>query len=312
LNQVPQPPLTETALGPKSTGSLQPGRPETVSPKPANPASRVFSGLTGRIRNGAFYLATTLITHAFLFFESTLDVRVYGLERLRELKRAGHSPLLVIWHGQGLVPMATFRHERLCLYASNTRNPDYARSLLILRWWTLRFIERLGYRVLDAFEFKSESRGVLQFVEILRGGTGSVIAADGPAGPIYRAKPGPTFLAKKSGVVLLPLGAALSGGFHMDQWDRFEIPWPFAHAVIVIGEPISVPANAKEAELEQYRVALESEMHRRMEEASRRLKTQGLETMEQVEGERSERDQQSADQERVEQEKPGRGSQPGQ
>jgi len=37
---------------------------------------------------------------------------------LKEVKRSGRPPLLVIWHGQGLLPIAAFRHERLCLYAS--------------------------------------------------------------------------------------------------------------------------------------------------------------------------------------------------
>jgi len=109
--------------------------------------------------------------------------------------------------------------------------------------------------------FKSESRGVMRFVDLLRGGAGSVIAADGPAGPIYQAKPGPGFLAKKAGVTLVPLGAAISGGFQLDQWDRFEIPTPFARAVIVVGEPLTVPSGAKEEELERVRVALETEMN---------------------------------------------------
>jgi lysophospholipid acyltransferase (LPLAT)-like uncharacterized protein len=233
----------------------------------------VWSALYRRIAGWGVYLATTLIVDAFLLFEATADLRVYGLERLRQVKQEGHNPLLVLWHGQGLLPMSTFRNERLCLYASHSRDPNYAKGLQLLRWWTLRFIERMGYRVLDASEFKSESRGVLQFVEILRGGTGSMIAADGPLGPIYKAKPGPTFLAKKTGVALVPLGAAVSRGFHLENWDRFEVPWPFAQAVLVIGEPLFVPDHAKEPELEAFRLALETEMNRLQEEAQRRLRT---------------------------------------
>lgn len=253
--------------------------PKSAPVDPATPNSPpVYEQLTDllqstlrRAAKWATLLCCTLIADAFLLFESTLEVRVYGLEKLNELKRAGKNPLLVIWHGQGLLPIAAFRHERLCLYASHTRDGHYAKHLKILRWWTLRFIEQLGYRVLDAARFKSESRGVLQFVDLLRSGTGSVIAADGPQGPIYKAKPGPAFLAKKAGVTLLPLGAAVSGGAQLDQWDRFEIPWPFAHAVIVVGDPITVPAGAKDEELEAARLALETEMNARVAEAERRL-----------------------------------------
>jgi lysophospholipid acyltransferase (LPLAT)-like uncharacterized protein len=234
-----------------------------------------WRALLTRVQGWSFILAITLLVDAFLLFDSTVDVRVYGLEKLRELKRAGRNPLLVLWHGQGLMPITTFRGERLCLYASHTRDPGYARHLRTLRWWTLRLIERMGYSVLDAAQFKSESRGVMQFVDTLRGGTGSVIAADGPEGPIYKAKPGPTFLAKKTGVLLLPLGAALSGGFQMDQWDRFEVPWPFARAVICVGEPIEVPGRASDEELERIRLELEVEMNRLVSEAQRRLRASG-------------------------------------
>ncbi len=227
--------------------------------------------LAAQISGWGFYLATTLIVEAFLFFECTLDVRVYGMEKFKEVKRAGRNPLLVIWHGQGMIPMAAFRDERLCLYASHARDPNYKKYLQAIRWWTLRFIERMGYRVLDASQFKSESRGVMQFVDILRSGTGSVIAADGPQGPIYRAKAGPTFLAKKADVVLIPLGVVISGGFELDQWDRFEIPWPFARAVIVIGEPIVVSSKARDKELEAARLELETSMHALTEEARRRI-----------------------------------------
>ncbi len=245
--------------------------PAETAPMLPPPAPSAWQQGWQWFKTQAQFAVTGVLIDSFLLFENTIDLRVYGLERLREVKASGHNPLLVIWHGQGLLPMTTFRNEHLCLYASHTRDEPYPRGLLILRHWTLRLIERMGYSVLDASQFKSESRGVMKFVDLLRGGTGSVIAADGPAGPIYKAKPGPAFLAKKSGVMLVPLGAAISSGFHMDQWDRFEIPAPFSHAVLVIGEPIMVPPHAKDAALEAARLALETEMNASVAEAQSRL-----------------------------------------
>jgi lysophospholipid acyltransferase (LPLAT)-like uncharacterized protein len=236
---------------------------------------------------GRRFLAQRLVD-VFLILENTLDVRVYGLERLREAQREGRVPLLVIWHGQGLQAMATFREETLCLYASHTREETYARSLQILRLWTLRFVESLGYKVLDAAQFKSESRGVMQFVELLRGGMGSVIAADGPAGPIYEAKPGPAFLSKKAGVVLIPVGSAISGGFQLEQWDKFEVPWPFARSVVMLGELIQVDPKADDAEIERARRELETSLNALMEEAQKRLRPHRSEPMQQMQAQRAE------------------------
>ncbi|HLV79428.1 MAG TPA: hypothetical protein VKT32_04070 [Chthonomonadaceae bacterium] len=246
------------------------GPPSPAKAPPLPPWSLFRNGYR-RVAGWGFALAAALLVDSFLLFESTMDVRIYGLERLRALQRAGHRPLLVIWHGQGLLPMTTFRQEHLCLYASHTREESYSRVLRALRWWTLRLIERMGYAVLDAAQFKSESRGVLKFVDVLRSGTGSVIAADGPAGPIFQAKPGPVFLAKKAGVVLMPVGSALARAFQLDNWDRFEVPWPFTQAVLVLGEPLIVPADSDEARLEQFRRELESRMRACVEEAERRI-----------------------------------------
>ncbi|HXG23482.1 MAG TPA: DUF374 domain-containing protein [Chthonomonadales bacterium] len=215
------------------------------------------------------YIVTGVLIRLFLLYESTMDVRAWGTENLRLMKRRGERPLLVLWHGKGFIPIAYFHHERLCLYASHSRDPNYGKLPRVLRWLTLRMIERMGYKVLDASQFASESRGVLQFVQTLRDGQGGIIAADGPQGPIYQAKPGACFLAKKTGVMLLPVGAAISSGWQLDQWDRFEIPRMFCRASVVVEEPIFVPASVDDTALEKQRLELEDALNR----ATRRAET---------------------------------------
>jgi hypothetical protein len=118
----------------------------------------------------------------------------------------------------------------------------------------------MGYRVLDAATFASESRGVIRFLQMLESGSG-IIAADGPAGPSYRAKPGAAFVAKRAGVALLPVGAAMRGSIVLDSWDHFEIPRPFSAAVLAIGEAISVPEQASEQELATLSQRLEATLN---------------------------------------------------
>ncbi len=260
-------------------------------------------------------LLSQLVLGAFLFFDSSIDVRVYGLEKYREVQKRGQNVLLVLWHGQGLVPITVFRNEHLCLYASHTRDPNYSWMLKLFRLWTLNFIAKLGYKVLDASQFKSESRGVMQFVDILRSGTGSVIAADGPEGPIYKAKPGAGFLAKKTNVILIPIGAAISQGLEMDQWDKFAIPFPFSQAVIVVGEPMQIDSKANDAALETARLVLEQEMNRCVALAQSKLTPpRGLLpriAAQKMNRKRSEREQQEQNQRRIEQEQPDAGRKSG-
>jgi lysophospholipid acyltransferase (LPLAT)-like uncharacterized protein len=218
------------------------------------------------------YLITGALVRFFWLFESTIDIRAWGTENLRLLKRAGENPLMVIWHGKGFVPIAYFHHEHLCLYASTDRDPNYGGLPKAFRWLTLRLIERMGYRVMDATRFASESRGVMQYVQALRAGSGGAIAADGPAGPMYLAKPGACFLAKKTGVTLLPVGSAISAGSRLDQWDQFEIPRLFCKAAIVVEQAIHVDPGSSDEVLEQKRQELEAALNRATRTAGDRLR----------------------------------------
>jgi len=102
---------------------------------------------------------------------------------------------------------------------------------------------------------------VIRFLQLLEHGRGGVIAADGPSGPMFRAKPGAVFMAKKTGVDLLPVGAAIRDAIAMDSWDRFEIPRPFTRAALIIGEPIDVPPDLDDAGLERLSGRLEALMN---------------------------------------------------
>ena len=53
------------------------------------------------------------------------------------------------------------------------------------------------------------------------------------------------------------------------SWDRFEVPLPFSRACYAWGEPISVPADADRAQLEEKLVAVETALNKLGDEADR-------------------------------------------
>jgi len=185
----------------------------------------------------------------FRLVDSTLDVRIYGHEHLAAARRSGRRALFVVWHGKGLIPVLFFQGAPLVIYTSQPRDPSYGGLSKQVRRFTLAALRHMGYHVLDAATFASESRGVIRFLQMLETGAGGIIAADGPLGPNYRAKPGAAFVAKRAGVGLIPVGAAMQHSLIMDSWDRFEVPRPFSAAVLAIGEMITVPEDAGEEAL---------------------------------------------------------------
>lgn len=197
----------------------------------------------------------------FRLVDSTLDVRIFGHEHLAAARRGGRRVLFVVWHGKGLIPVLFLQGEPLVIYTSQPREGSFGGLSRHVRRFTLAALRHMGYRVLDAAAFASESRGVIRFLKMLELGAGGIIAADGPAGPSYRAKPGAAFVAKRAGVGLVPVGAAMRRSLVLDSWDHFEIPQPFSTAVLAIGETITVPERAGEAELAALSQRLETALN---------------------------------------------------
>lgn len=198
---------------------------------------------------GAIWAFALVAVAVFRLVDATLDLRVFGYEYLGGLLHVARPVLIVVWHGKGLLPVFFLQGLPLVVYSSHPREGKIPALSHYVRQLTLASLEHLGYRVLDAARFPSESRGVIRFLQFMERGRGGVIAADGPAGPVFRAKPGAAYVAKKTGVALVPVGAAIRDAVALDSWDRFEIPRPFTKAALVIGAPIDVPEDVNEAGL---------------------------------------------------------------
>jgi lysophospholipid acyltransferase (LPLAT)-like uncharacterized protein len=214
-----------------------------------------------RVEEELVSAAALLALGIFRLVDSTLDVRILGHEHLTAARRNGRRVLFVVWHGKGLIPVLFLRGEPLVIYTSQPRNAAWGGLSKQVRRFTLAALRHLGYEVLDAATFTSESRGVIRFLQMLESGAGGIIAADGPQGPSYRAKPGAAFLAKRAGVTLLPVGAAMRRSFILDSWDQFEIPQPFSDAVLRIGESIVVSDRATDSELAALSKQLETTLN---------------------------------------------------
>ncbi|HEU5170936.1 MAG TPA: hypothetical protein VFU46_10375 [Gemmatimonadales bacterium] len=206
----------------------------------------------------AVWLFALVAVAMFRLVDATLDLRIFGYEHLGALLRARRPVLIVVWHGKGLLPVFFLQGLPLVVYSSQPRNGAMPALSRAVRQLTLASLTHLGYEVLDAARFSSESRGVIRFLQHLERGEGGVIAADGPSGPVFRAKPGAAYLARKTGVALVPVGAAIRDAIALDSWDGFEIPRVFTKAALAIGKAMEVPEELDDAGLEMFSQRLEA------------------------------------------------------
>jgi hypothetical protein len=86
-----------------------------------------------------------------------------------------------------------------------------------------------------------------------------------------RAKPGAIKAAQLSGVPVLPVSGAVGRRRILGSWDSFCLALPFSRGVIQWGDPIEVPRQADDAELERLRLRLEDRLNHLTNEADRRF-----------------------------------------
>jgi lysophospholipid acyltransferase (LPLAT)-like uncharacterized protein len=71
-------------------------------------------------------------------------------------------------------------------------------------------------------------------------GAYAVVAVDGPHGPAGVVRPGAIWLARYTGVPIVPVGFAAWPAVRVPRWDRLIVPLPGARVVFVVGKPTLV------------------------------------------------------------------------
>lgn len=122
----------------------------------------------------------------------------------------------------------------------------------------------------------SSSRGGREALEQMRhhlssGGKACATVLDGPRGPAYVAKKGMIVLSKLTGSPFLPVIWSANRTLTLrNSWDKMILPLPWARVCIAIGDPIHIPTNTTNQELERYRELIEERLNLMMAEVDRR------------------------------------------
>lgn len=105
---------------------------------------------------------------------------------------------------------------------------------------------------------KGGQEALHEMIELGKKGLDLVITPDGPQGPVYQAKRGIVELAKATGFPIYPAGCNSSKYFEAKSWDKTRVPFPYAHFIYRIGDPIRVPPDADDDLLEQKRLEVQA------------------------------------------------------
>lgn len=202
----------------------------------------------------AVWLATLLIE--LLWY--TCKIRISGVDRLRELVAEHVAVVPVCWH-QHLVICARFLVSRQvgALKPGFMISPsvDGEAPSALARSYGAHVVRGSGsYTGLRAV------RGAHQ--AIVKEGISPAITPDGPRGPRFKFKPGALFAAQISGKPVVPLAFAAKHARVLKTWDKFILPLPFSTICIAVGEPLFMPGDASDEQMQ----AAQREMEVRMKQ----------------------------------------------
>ena len=166
----------------------------------------------------------------------TLRYRIEGWSNFQELKDQKRPIIYSFWHNQIFTATHFWRFREIVVITSEHFDGEYI----------ARIIERFGYYAARGSSRRGGLKALLQLKKSIERGRDVAFTVDGPSGPVYRVKPGPIWLSRKTGAPIVPFHVQPEKFWSLNSWDNFRIPKPFSSVLVKIGRPLSVRKEDKE------------------------------------------------------------------
>jgi len=214
-------------------------RRSTASRRQLGPARRLYYFISLPILRGIIRLLT-----ATYRFEDTL-----GADNIEPYIGNEHLCTPCYWHqhhivGSTLIRSWVRRGFRACFLVSGSVDGDVPDR--VARGW--------GAEVIRGSANQSGALALRDMQGMMKNGYSIVTTADGPRGPKYEFKLGAILMARISDVPVIPIACAADRAWHLNRWDNFMIPKPFARVALAIGEPYAIPKDTPLNGLEPHRM----------------------------------------------------------
>lgn len=181
-----------------------------------------------------------LLRFILRIYMSTFRYNLYMDEETARLRDAGKRLVFFCWHNQLLLLLGSRRDMRVVTMISRSSDGDLFAP----------FVESFGHTVVRASSSRGGSAGLMEMLEHMNKGFHAAMAADGPKGPVYKAKPGVLYLAKKADKIMVPVICNCKRFYRFSSWDRFILPKPFARIDVRLCAPLHIGGSLEKPDVE--------------------------------------------------------------
>lgn len=168
-----------------------------------------------------------------LFLGFTTRNKFFKTKEAVELEKTGQNFIYAIWHNQQGFLLYPYRNTKVCSLISLSKDGEYI----------ARVLPKFGMKAVRGSTSKGGFSALRALIDISHAGYHPMLTPDGPRGPVYKVHPGILFLAKKTGLPIIPVASGLSNKFTVNSWDKLRIPLPFGRSAIVYGNTVRVNAD---------------------------------------------------------------------
>lgn len=166
----------------------------------------------------------------------TARVEHHNLENVTPLWRNRQPFIGLVWHSRLLLSRMGWGDRRTPYALISASNDGQI----------LKYAARVcGIRTVHGSSHKGGTAALRQLLRLAKDGETLLITPDGPRGPAEQMQLGAIEVARLTNLPMVPFSAATYHGKKLNTWDKFLLPRLFDRVVIVWGQPVHVPRDAK-------------------------------------------------------------------
>lgn len=189
-----------------------------------------------------------------MFLGWTTRIYWFKTEEFLELEKQGKNYIYAGWHNQQLFLLYPYRGQKICALISQSKDGEYI----------ARVLPYFGMKAVRGSSTRGGARALIELIRAVREGYHPMLTPDGPRGPIYQVHPGILYLARKTGLPIIPAATALSHKFKVNSWDKMRVPLPFGKTAFFYGKMMYI---TPETDLKAAAAELKKELDRLTDQA---------------------------------------------
>ena len=162
--------------------------------------------------------------------------------------------IFALWHAHQCGLYALEEREKTTVMISNSNDGE-----LIAQAGAA-----MGLNVVRGSHNRKGAAAALELIDAIKTGNNGALTIDGPRGPKHKVKRGIIDISRITGVPIVPMSWYSPSRFFLKfkTWDEFCFPLNCIKMKAIYGEPIYVPNDADDNQMEEIRLKVENELLR--------------------------------------------------